>query len=68
MIAKKYFSMDVLIDLAMTKLFLLAEYVCSKSPFLQDKPAVQQDAVTKAPVSPIRFSSKDNYVEGELFN
>lgn len=31
MIAKKTFSMDALIDLTMTKLFLLAEYVCDKA-------------------------------------
>ena len=52
----------------MTQLFQMAEYVCSKSPFMHDEPVVQQDVVTKAPASPIRFSSKDNYVEGELFN
>ena len=52
----------------MTQLFQMAEYVCTKSPFMQDEPVVQQDVVTKAPTSPIRFSSKDNYVEGELFN
>jgi hypothetical protein len=31
MIAKKNFSMDVLVDLMMTKLFILAEYVCDKT-------------------------------------
>lgn len=31
MIANKTFNVDVLIDLLMTKLFLLAEYVCNKT-------------------------------------
>ena len=60
--------MDKVVNYVMTQLFQMAEYVCSKSPFTYDEPAVQQDVVTKAPASPIRFSSKDNYVEGELFN
>ena len=60
--------MDKIVNYVMTQLFQIAEYVCSKSPFMQDEPAVQQDVVTKTPVSPIHFSSKDNYVEGELFN
>ena len=30
---KKNFSMDAMVDLSMTKLFLLAEYVCDKTSF-----------------------------------
>ena len=30
---KKTFSMDAMVDLSMTKLFLLAEYVCDKTSF-----------------------------------
>lgn len=60
--------MDKVVDYVMTQLFQMAEYVCAKSPFMQDESVVQQDVVTKAPASPIRFSSKDNYVEGELFS
>ena len=60
--------MDKVVNYVMTQLFQMAEYVCSKSPFIQDEPVVQQDVVSKTPASPIRFSSKDNYVEGELFN
>ena len=62
MIANKYFSMYALIDLAMTKLFLLAEYVCSKCSSVVDEPAVRQEVTPT-----IRFSEKD-YVEGELFS
>ena len=53
--------MDKVIDIAMTKLFQLAEYVCSKCSSVVDEPAVSQEV---APT--IRFSEKD-YVEGELF-
>lgn len=59
--AKKTFSMDVLIDCAMTKLFLLAEYVCDKCSPVTDEPAATKDVVPT-----IHFSAKD-YVEGELF-
>ena len=62
MIANKNFSMDALIDLAMTKLFLLAEYVCSKCSSVVDEPTVSQKVAQT-----IRFSEKD-YVEGELFS
>ena len=60
--------MDKVVNYVMTQLFQMAEYLCSKSTFMQDEPTVQQDVVTKTPASPIRFSSKDNYVEVELFN
>ena len=60
--------MDKVVDYVMTQLFQMAEYVCSKCSLVQDEPVVQQDVVTKTPASPIHFSSKDNYVEGELFN
>ena len=59
--------MDKLIDLGMTKLFQLAEYVCSKTGIAQveAKPASQQ---TQQEVTPtIRFSNEDKMVEGELF-
>ena len=54
--------MDALIDLAMTKSFQLAEYVCSKCSSVVDEPAVRQEVTPT-----IRFSEKD-YVEGELFS
>ena len=60
--------MDKIVNYVMTLLFQMAEYVCSKCSLMQDEPVVQQDVVTKIPASPIRFSRKDNYVEGELFN
>lgn len=60
--------MDKVVNYVMTQLFQMAEYVCSKSPFTHNEPVVQHDVVTKTPVSPIRFSSKDSYVDGELFN
>ena len=61
MIANKTFSVDVLIDLSMTRLFLLAEYVCDKCSPVTDEPAATTDVVPT-----IHFSAKD-YVEGELF-
>jgi len=60
--------MDKVVNYVMTQLFEMAEYVCSKCSLVQDEPVVQQDVTTKAPASPICFSSKENYVEGELFN
>jgi hypothetical protein len=60
--AKKLYFMDKVIDLAMTKLFQLAEYVCNMCSPITDEPAA-----TKEVVSTIRFSEKD-YVEGELFS
>ncbi len=57
--------MDKLIDLGMTKLFQLAEYVCSRRSLDKSEPAATQSQ----PVSPtIRFTDQDRMVEGELFN
>ena len=56
--------MDKLIDLGMTKLFQLAEYVCNKLSLDKSEPAAPQ---TKAIVPTIRFSNEDKMVEGELF-
>ena len=68
MIAKKNFSMDVLVDLMMTKLFLLAEYVCDKTYGCEMRPPVPSKDVK--PI--IRFSKEDmprkiEVVQGELF-
>lgn len=64
MITNKYFSMDALIDMAMTHLFLLAEYVCNRCSLDKGKPAVTQSQ----PETPtIRFSKEDRMIEGELF-
>ena len=68
MIAKKTLSMDALIDLAMTKLFQLAEYVCDKTAMER----VESDACINSCeredfVPTIRFSKEDRMVEGELF-
>jgi len=59
--------MDKLIDLGMTKLFQLAEYVCGKIGVAQveSEPAPQPPA-PKAPTT-IRFSNADRMVEGEMF-
>ena len=46
--------MEKVIDLAMTKLFQLAEYVCSKCSFVADEPAATNEV---APT--IRFTNKD---------
>jgi len=47
-------NMDRIIDLAMTKLFQLAEYVCSKCSSVVDEPAATQEIV-----STIRFTDED---------
>ena len=63
MVAKKM-NIDKLIDLGMTKLFQLAEYVCSRCSLDKGEPAAPQSQ----PVTPtIRFSNEDKMVEGELF-
>ena len=70
MIAKKTFSMDALIDLAMTKLFLLAEYVCNKTSFAcarKVRPQVVEPIPSKDIAPTIRFSKEEKMVEGELF-
>ena len=54
--------MDVLIDLSMTKLFLLAEYVCNRTPFSCSRnmqPQVTNSIPAKDIVPTIRFSSED---------
>ena len=56
--------MDRLIDLGMTKLFQLAEYVCSRCSLDKGEPAAAQPQQV-APT--IRFSNEDKMVEGELF-
>ena len=56
--------MEKLIDWGMTKLFLIAEYLCSKCSLDKSEPAVTQSQ----PITPsIRFSNEDKMVEGELF-
>ena len=56
--------MDRLIDLGMTKLFQLAEYVCSRCSLDKSEPAAAQPQQV---VQTIRFSNEDKMVEGELF-
>jgi transcription initiation factor TFIIIB Brf1 subunit/transcription initiation factor TFIIB len=51
---KGYLNMDKRIDIAMTKLFQLAEYVCSKCSSVVDESAVNQEV---APT--IRFANED---------
>ena len=67
---KKNFSMDALVDLSMTKLFLLAEYVCDKTSFAcgreillgqashraERRPHIVETIPPKDIVSTIRFS------------
>ena len=62
--------MDVLIDLSMNKLFLLAEYVCDKTSFVcgrELRPQTVEPVPSKDIVPTIRFSNEDRMVEGELF-
>lgn len=49
--------MDKMIDLAMTKLFQLAEYVCSKCSSITDEPSATQEVVPT-----IRFTNEDKTV------
>jgi len=55
-------NMEKVIDLAMTKLFQLAEYVCGKCSSVRDEPAAKQEITPT-----IRFTDEDKMVEGELF-
>lgn len=56
MVAKKMYFMDRMIDLGMTKLFQLAEYVCSRCSLDKGEPAATQSQ-TVTPT--IRFSNED---------
>ena len=70
---KKTFSMDALVDLSMTKLFLLAEYVCDKTSFanvrnfllgqaslrVEQRPQTVKPIPSKDIVSTIHFSKED---------
>ena len=51
---KKLYLMDQVIDLSMTKLFQMAEYVCSRCSFVLGEPAT-----TKVVVPTIRFTNED---------
>ncbi len=73
MMAKKTFSMDVLVDLMMTKLFLLAEYVCDKTCGSEMRPQIVDPVPSKDVKPTIHFSKEDiprikiEVVQGELF-
>ena len=54
-----------LVDFLMTRLFQLAEYVCSKCLLAKNEPPDQQPRQAIKPI--IRFSDADRMVEGELF-
>ena len=56
-------NMNRVIDLVMTKLFQLAEYVCNRCSFLVGEPAASHEV---APT--IRFTNEDKMVEGDLFS
>ena len=73
---KKNYSMDAMVDLSMTKLFLLAEYVCDKTSFVcghKMRPQIVEPIPPQDIVPTIRFSKegksrlKTKMVEGELF-
>ena len=51
---KKLYLMDQVIDLSMTKLFQLAEYVCNRCSSVMAEPATAQEVVPT-----IRFTSED---------
>jgi hypothetical protein len=54
-------NMGKVIDFAMTKLFQLAAYVCSKCSSIADEPAATHEVVQT-----IRFTKEDLNVEKEL--
>lgn len=60
MIAKKNFSMDTLVDLMMTKLFLLAEYVCNKTCGRILRPQAVEPVFSNDIMSTAHFSNDDN--------
>ena len=69
---KKNFSMDALVDLMMTKLFLLAEYVCDKTYGCEMQPQTVEPVPSKDVKPTIRFSKEDiprkiEVIQGELF-
>ena len=67
MTAKKM-NLDMMVDLIMTRLFQLAEYVCNRFSSKTDEPtAPVPPASPSEEVPPIRFSHEDRMVEGELF-
>ena len=53
-----------LVDFLMTRLFQLAEYICSSDLLPSSEPAA---TTPKENVPTIRFSDQDRMVEGELF-
>ena len=61
----KKLTIETLVEKFMDKLFQLIEYVCDNDPFLGRKSSAP--AVTQNTAAPIRFSSDDQLVEGELF-
>jgi hypothetical protein len=67
MIAKKTISMNVLIDLSMTKLFLLAEKVYNLTVDKRNEASVCSPEPSKDVAPTIRFSKEDRMVEGDLF-
>ena len=56
---KKNFSMDALVDLMMTKLFLLAEYVCDKTCGSEMRPQTVDPVPSKDVIPTIHFSKED---------
>ena len=57
--------MERMIDIAMTKLFQLAEFVCRRCSSAEDEPAATAKSENIIPT--IRFSNEDKMVEGEMF-
>ena len=57
--------MEKIVDLTMTRLFLMAEYVLAHYTLTSSTPTAP---TTSQPIVPtIRFSNEDKMVEGELF-
>ena len=60
--------MDKLIDLGMTKLFQLAEYVCGKTGIVQTEAKSASQHAQQETKPTIRFSNEDKMKVGDLFN
>ena len=60
-------NMNRVIDFVMTKLFQLAEYVCSRCGFEESESIEPKTEKVESKGPTIRFSKEEKMVEGELF-
>ena len=61
-------TIEKVIDIAMIRLFQLAEVVCNRFPIVAGEPVVTKASTIPHDVVPtIRFHKEEKVVEGELF-